>query len=79
MCQALNSGPWAEQPALLSTEPSSFQPFNWSIKAKDCDWAVEGKVWLEALERGGMVREEGQRKKRWKEDGAELLGQRSPK
>ena len=32
---------------------------------------MEGKVWLEALERGGMVREEGQRKKRWKEDGAE--------
>ena len=47
------------------------------IKARACDWAVEGKG-VKEWRKGEEAEEEGQRKKRWKESGREPHGLEKP-
>jgi len=46
------------------------------IKARACDWAIEEKGGVESF---GEGEREEDRKKRWKEDGAETCGLEEPK
>ena len=53
--------------------------FNWSIKARACDWAVEGKDGAGGLRMGAEKDERRRREDRGREegsrDGPELCGQ----
>lgn len=61
---------------VMPYEPSSH--FNWSVKARACDWAVEGKGGNRRFESVGQVewgrRMRGQRKRR-RHDGPEPCGE----